>query len=94
MAPNSSDNPLGLIAIDHLEFTCDSLISETRGLFYNMGFQRTFENKELNGEVFSQGSVHFSLIASKDSSFLSRQYFEKHGEGVSKISFLVNFDLI
>ena len=89
MALNSSDNPLGLIAIDHLEFTCDSLQSETRGLFYNMGFQKTFENKELNGEVFSQGSVHFSLIASNDSSHTSRQYFEKHGEGVSKISFLV-----
>ena len=54
-----------------------------------MGFQKTFENKDIDGVVFSQGSVHFSMIASEDKNNSARQYFEKHGEGVSKISFLV-----
>ena len=89
MAPNSSENPLGLVSIDHLEFTCDSMMGETPKLFYNMGFHKSFENKELEAAVFSQGSVHFSMIASKDTSNPARQYFDKHGEGVSKISFLV-----
>ena len=89
MAPNSSENPLGLVSIDHLEFTCDSMMGETPKLFHNMGFHKSFENKDLEAAVFSQGSVHFSMIASKDTSNPARHYFDKHGEGVSKISFLV-----
>ncbi|MEE2744316.1 MAG: VOC family protein, partial [Bdellovibrionota bacterium] len=89
MAPNSSENPLGLVSIDHLEFTSASTTGETSTLFNNMGFQKSFENKNLEGIVFSQGSVHFSMIASQDKSSYAKQYFDKHGEGVSKISFLV-----
>ena len=54
-----------------------------------MGFYKSFENKDLEAAVFSQGSVHFSMIASKNTSNPARHYFDKHGEGVSKISFLV-----
>ena len=80
-------NPLGIIAIDHLEFTCDSLDTKTKDLFYTFGFEKTYENKGIKSELFSQGQVKFLLNASHDSH--SRDYFNIHGEGVSKMSFYV-----
>lgn len=82
-------NPLGILAIDHLEFTCDSLKSPTKELFYKLGFQKTFENPELATELFTQGQCRFLLNASTDTNSSSRTYLNNHGEGVSKISFLV-----
>jgi 4-hydroxyphenylpyruvate dioxygenase len=85
----NSDNPLGLLAVDHLEFTCEALDCETRNLFYKFGFQMSYENKNQNCELFSQGQVRFLLVADKDANSHSRKYFNNHGEGVSTISFLV-----
>lgn len=82
-------NPLGIIAVDHLEFTCDSLNTPTKDLFFKFGFVRTYENKDLNAELFSQGQVRFLLVADKDSDSHSSQYLKAHGEGVSTMSFLV-----
>ncbi|MFT6070380.1 MAG: 4-hydroxyphenylpyruvate dioxygenase [Bacteriovoracaceae bacterium] len=82
-------NPLGILAIDHLEFTCDSLKSPTKELFYKLGFQKTFENSLLKTELFTQGQCRFLLNANTDEKSWSRFYFNNHGEGVSKISFLV-----
>lgn len=85
----SEDNPLGILGIDHLEFTCDTLDTPTKKLFYTFGFQKTYENKELTTELFTQGQVRFLLVAAKDETLHSRKYFNDHKEGVSKISFLV-----
>ena len=57
------DNPIGIISIDHLEFTCDSLQSKTRDLFYRMGFQRTYMSSGLEAELFTSGQARFLLIA-------------------------------
>ncbi|EQC43737.1 4-hydroxyphenylpyruvate dioxygenase [Bacteriovorax sp. Seq25_V] len=85
----SAENPLGILAIDHLEFTCDTLDTKTKNLFYTFGFEKTYENQGLDLELFSQGQVRFLLNASKKETDHSRKYFNAHGEGVSKISFLV-----
>jgi len=75
-------------AIDHLEFTCNTLGGETEKLFRQFGFGKSFSDD--NSSLFSQGQVRFLLTANQDQSAHSRQYFEKHGEGVSKISFQVD----
>lgn len=85
----SNDNPLGILGIDHLEFTCDSLDTPTKDLFYTFGFSKSYENKQLCTELFTQGQVRFLLVANKDEKLQSRKYFNDHKEGVSKISFLV-----
>ena len=84
-----ASNPLGILSIDHLEFTCDHLNSKIKKLFYTFGFQKTYENQKKSSELFSQGQVKFLLTANTDKSTPSRKYFENHGEGISKISFLV-----
>lgn len=89
MSKIGPDNPLGLLAIDHLEFTADSLATPTRELFFKMGFSKTLENREEHGELFEQGQVRFLLTANPSETAPSRRYFKAHGEGVSKISFLV-----
>ena len=84
----SESNPLGIQCIDHLEFTCNDLNSPTRDLFYTYGFSKTYESPNKQKELFSQGQVRF-LLNSEDSG-LARDYLNKHGEGVSKMSFLVD----
>ncbi len=87
----SDKNPLGILAIDHLEFTCDSLETKTKELFYTFGFEKTYisnDSEKSKSELFSQGQVRFLLIEGTENS-QSRKYFNDHGEGVSTISFLV-----
>lgn len=81
----SADNPLGIKCIDHLEFTCDSLESPTKELFYMLGFSIT--QKSEKEELFSQGQVRFLLTAPEKGH--ARKYFQEHGEGVSTMSFQV-----
>lgn len=81
-------NPAGLKAIDHLEFTVDSLESATVPLFETMGFARTALASER--ELFTQGQARFLVNANPDENSHTRQYLKTHGEGVSKISFLVD----
>lgn len=82
-------NPLGIIAIDHLEFTCDQLQGPTRDLFHTMGLTLQADCQAKKSELFTQGQVRFVLTADQDHEAHSRRYFNQHGEGVSKISFLV-----
>ena len=89
MTQVTADNPLGILAIDHLEFTCDNLNSPTQEIFYKMGLGKTFIHEESISELYSEGQVRFLLTANNDPNSHSRKYFKKHGEGVSKISFLV-----
>lgn len=89
MSNISSENPLGIIAIDHLEFCTNSLNTPTKEIFYKFGFEKTGQDLTANAELFSQGQVRFVLIATKEESAHSKKYFNAHGEGVSKISFLV-----
>lgn len=86
MTTDHEQNPLGIQAIDHLEFTCADLATPSKDLFYTLGFQKTYEAPQR--ELFTQGQVRFLLNASKDGH--SWDYFQKHGEGVSCISFLVD----
>ncbi len=86
----NAENPIGIIAIDHLEFTCEDINnSVTKKLFYKLGFEKTYENKPEQTELFGQGQVRFLMTSNKDENTHSRKYFNKHGEGVSKMAFLV-----
>lgn len=82
-----SQNPAGLLNIDHLEFTVDSMNSPTVKLFSTMGFTQTAQNAD--SKLYTQGQVRFLVKASQDENNLARKYFKAHGEGVSKISFQV-----
>jgi 4-hydroxyphenylpyruvate dioxygenase len=83
----SAENPLGIIAIDHLEFCCDNLNTPTKELFYRFGFSKVAENDDKTCELFTQGQVRFVLNSSKNGH--ARDYLNKHEEGVSMMSFLV-----
>ncbi|MGZ3789606.1 MAG: 4-hydroxyphenylpyruvate dioxygenase [Bacteriovorax sp.] len=85
----SSTNPLGIEAIDHLEFCTDSLQTKTKETLYKFGFEKSFEDLENHAEVLSQGQIRFVIMAHPDKNHHSQKYFMSHGEGVSKISFLV-----
>ncbi len=78
-------NKLSLVGLDHLEFTCDTLQTPTRSLFYRLGFSKVAEKD--HQELLGQGQIRFLLKADPEGH--SREYFNKHGEGVSKISFHV-----
>ena len=82
------NNPIGIKGIDHLEFTCDKLTTPTASDFTRLGFTKTEINQKNNSELYTQGSIRFLLTASNEGK--SREYFKKHKEGVSKISFLVD----
>jgi len=82
-----TQNPAGLKSVDHLEFTVDNLSSPTVKLFNNMGFAQTAKTDD--AVLYTQGQIRFLVKGSHDERALSRQYFQKHGEGVSKISFSV-----
>ena len=82
-------NPLGILAIDHLEFCTDSLKTPTIDTFYKFGFEKTYENTSINAELYSQGQIRFVILAHPDINHPSVKYFKNHGEGVCKISFLV-----
>ncbi len=80
-------NPLGILGIDHLEFCTNTLSTPTIETFYQFGFQKTAEDKNTQSELYTQGQIRFVMTANAHSK--SGEYFQKHGEGVSKISFLV-----
>ncbi len=80
-------NPVGLKSIDHLEFTVDSLNSPTIKLFHKMGFLVSAETN--SKKLFTQGQARF-LVTEETGDVHSREYFKKHGEGVSKMSFQVD----
>ncbi len=83
----STPNPAGLKSIDHLEFTVPDLNSPTIKLFSTMGFSHVASSSD--SKLYTQGQVRFLVKASSDSKELSNRYYKAHGEGVSKISFLV-----
>jgi 4-hydroxyphenylpyruvate dioxygenase len=85
----NSENPLGIEAIDHLEFCTDSLETPTIETLYKFGFEKTYTDDLTNAALYSQGQVRFLVIAHPDQFDHSVKYFKAHGEGVSKISFLV-----
>lgn len=89
MSNISPKNPLGIEAIDHLEFCTNSLETATIGTLYKFGFEKTYVDPKINAEVYSQGQIRFVVVAHPDSSHPSVNYFKAHGEGVCKISFLV-----
>lgn len=89
MSNISPTNPLGIEAIDHLEFCTDTLKTPTIETFYQFGFEKSYSEPKLNAEVYSQGQIRFVVIANPDKTHHSVQYFKDHGEGVCKISFLV-----
>ncbi len=85
---NKNQNPLGIKKIDHLEFCCDSLDTPTRSIFKKFGFLDSMANKKETNLLMGQGQVNFLLNCDKNS--YASDYLKKHGEGVSKISFLVD----
>ncbi len=89
MSNISEENPLGIEAIDHLEFCTDSLQTKTIDTLYKFGFEKSYIDPESNSELYSQGQVRFVVVAHPDQNQHSVQYFKSHGEGVCKISFLV-----
>lgn len=89
MSKINQSNPLGIEAIDHLEFTCRDLNqTEMKGIFYTLGFAKTAVREDKTAELYSQGQVRFVLKADQEATH-AREYFQDHGEGVSRISFLV-----
>lgn len=80
---DSISNPLGILAIDHLEFCTDDLNLEISELFYNLGFEKTHRSNNGQAELYTQGQIRFLL------SLEAKEYLAKHGKGVSKISFIV-----
>jgi 4-hydroxyphenylpyruvate dioxygenase len=85
----SSENPLGIKGIDHLEFCTNSLNTKTIETFYKFGFEKSYSDEKNGAELYSQGQIRFVVMANPSPNHHSQTYFKNHGEGVSKISFLV-----
>ncbi|MCK6603077.1 MAG: 4-hydroxyphenylpyruvate dioxygenase [Bacteroidetes bacterium] len=85
----TTENPLGIIRIDHLEFTTSSpgtLIS----LFHALGMKKTAEKHTpaLSQSLMQTGKISF-LISQPSGADYNRQYLDRHDGGVSAIAFLV-----
>ena len=52
-------NPLGIKGIDHLEFCCDSLDTNTRTIFKKFGFLDQQINSKEDQLLMSQGKSDF-----------------------------------
>jgi 4-hydroxyphenylpyruvate dioxygenase len=81
----SEENPLGILAIDHLEVCVADFNSPTKELLYTLGFKKVYKGDLC--ETYEQGSIIFNLNANPEA--YAKKYLEKHGEGVSTLSFLV-----
>ena len=84
----SPQNPVGLKGIDYLEFGCANLHTPTANHFKNLGFLRTSEHKDKSQVLYQQGQIRFLLNAHPNTH--ASNYFSKHEEGVSRISFRVD----
>lgn len=83
-------NPLGIQSIDHLEFTTSSQDTDYIKTFRKMGFLKTAHNDSKEEVLYQQGQIRFLVVSHKDESSHAWQYLQKHGEGVSKLSFRVD----
>ncbi len=83
-------NPVGLKGIDYLEFACDTLSTPTATHFENLGFSQTAVKEAENKVLYSQGQIRFLLNANTSQDDPTRQYFQAHNEGVSRMSFRVD----
>ncbi len=87
----SAANPLGILGIDHLEFCVETKQgqqnSQARAAFTRLGMQKVSTHPEHHCSLFTQGQIRFVINSSNVGP--SAEYYKKHGEGVSKISFLV-----
>jgi len=84
---HNEENPLGIKSIDHLEFCVSDLSTPTKDLFLTFGFEKIAQHQSLPMELFGQGQIRFVINADHNSRAFD--YFQRHGEGVSKIAFLV-----
>ena len=85
---SDSANPLGIKSLDHLEFTCGHLETSRIGHDWSrFGFIRTQKNAV--SELYTQGQIRFLLTHNPDATAHSSVYFQKHGEGVCTLSFIV-----
>ncbi len=84
----NTSNPLGIKAVDHLEFTCEDLEKSCIGRDFSLlGLVRTQKNSV--SELYTQGRIRFLLTKDPDPSSHTSVYFTKHGEGVCTLGFLV-----
>lgn len=85
----SAENPLGIITLDHLEYTASSLTGPLSELFYTLGMQKSWTSDTQAYDVYTQGQIRFVINADTAPHSHARKYFNNHGEGVSTMSFLV-----
>jgi len=92
----SENNPLGILAIDHLEFCSNIPWQKSEktpwgqiDLFRRLGFALTAKNHDESKVLFSQGQIRFLYNTESNHESHAHQYFQKHGEGVCTLSFLV-----
>ncbi len=84
-----AENPLGLLSIDHFLFTTNDISGDIAQLFIRQGFHKSAKHRSENASLYSQGQVRFVLEAPTQEASHSFQYLKNHGEGVCKVSFLV-----
>lgn len=82
-------NPLGIIRIDHLEFTTGNAES-LQTLFHALGMKITATRKSgsLSQWLMQTSKTNFIISHSKERDY-NRQYLDDHQGGVSAIAFLV-----
>ncbi|NUQ82355.1 MAG: 4-hydroxyphenylpyruvate dioxygenase [Bacteroidetes bacterium] len=82
-------NPLGVIRLDHLEFTTSNA-SELIGLFHRLGFSitATFQKNGLKKWLMETHKSSF-LVTESSAGDYNESYQKKHGGGVSALAFRV-----
>lgn len=86
----SEENPLGVIKLDHIEYTTQDLESMHK-LYTRLGFSRLQDHRCDKHDMFYYNQAQMDIvftIGKKDGVF-QYDYHKKHGEGVCTLAFLV-----
>jgi 4-hydroxyphenylpyruvate dioxygenase len=86
----SDENPLGLIRIDHIEYTTQKL-ADLNKLYRNLGFVKIqeYHMDDIDRYYYKQNDMDVIVsVATKKGDF-QYDYHQKHGEGCCTLAFLV-----
>ncbi|MCB0278152.1 MAG: 4-hydroxyphenylpyruvate dioxygenase [Calditrichaeota bacterium] len=86
----SKENPLGLIRIDHIEFTTQNL-DAMQQLYRSLGFVLTQDHSCAKHDCYyyHQNDMDVILTVGKQDGVFQYDYQKKHGDGVCTLAFLV-----
>lgn len=90
MSHINEQNPLGVIRLDHIEYTTQNLES-MHELYTRLGFSRIQDHTCAKHDMYyyTQADMDIIFTIGKEEGVFQYDYYQKHGEGVCTLAFLV-----